>query len=107
VTLAIDIISSVLIFAGIVFLLIGGYGVLKMPDFITRVHAASLIDSGGVIFILTGLILKAGFTLVAAKLGLVLIFLLLTSPTAIHALMGTALFKDSNLITNKEPPSNT
>lgn len=106
-TLAIDILSSALIFAGIIFLLIGGYGVLKMPDFITRVHAASLIDSGGVIFILTGLILKAGFTLVAAKLGLVLIFLLLTSPTAIHALMGTALFKDSNLITNKEPPSNT
>ena len=98
-TAAIDILSSILILAGIVFMLIGGYGILKMPDFITRVHATSLIDSGAVI--------KAGFTLVAAKLGLVLIFLLLTSPTAIHALMGTALFKDSNLINGEEPPSKT
>jgi multicomponent Na+:H+ antiporter subunit G len=107
VTAAIDILSSILILVGIVFMLIGGYGILKMPDFITRVHATSLIDSGAVIFILAGLILKAGFTLVAAKLGLVLIFLLLTSPTAIHALMGTALFKDSNLINGEEPPSKT
>ena len=106
-TAAIDILSSILILVGIVFMLIGGYGILKMPDFITRVHATSLIDSGAVIFILVGLILKAGFTLVAAKLGLVLIFLLLTSPTAIHALMGTALFKDSNLINGEEPPSKT
>lgn len=106
-TAAIDVLTSILIFAGIVFMLIGGYGILKMPDFITRVHATSLIDSGAVIFILVGLILKAGFTLVAAKLGLVLIFLLLTSPTAIHALMGTALFKDSNLINGEEPPSKT
>jgi multicomponent Na+:H+ antiporter subunit G len=107
VTAPIDILSSILILVGIVFMLIGGYGILKMPDFITRVHATSLIDSGAVIFILVGLILKAGFTLVAAKLGLVLIFLLLTSPTAIHALMGTALFKDSNLINGEEPPSKT
>lgn len=106
-TTAIDLLSSLLIFVGIILSLIGGFGVLKMPDFITRVHASSLIDSGAVIFILAGLIIKAGFTLVAGKLVLVLLFLLLTSPTAIHALMGTVLFKDSNLVTDKEPPSNT
>ncbi|MEM8844581.1 MAG: monovalent cation/H(+) antiporter subunit G [Pseudomonadota bacterium] len=103
----IDVVSAIFIIGGIVFCLIGAFGILKMPSFITRAHSASLLDSGGAIMLLTGLILKAGFTLVAAKLVLVLIFLMLAGPTAIHALMATIFLKDSNLISNKDSSSNT
>ena len=103
----VDVISALLIIGGIIFCLIGAFGILRMSSFITRTHASSLLESGGAIMLLTGLILKAGFTLVAAKLMLVLIFLMLTGPTAIHALMGTALFRDPNLIIHKDSSSNT
>lgn len=99
--------SALLLAGGAVFCLIGALGLFRMPSFITRVHAASLIDSLGAILILTGLMLQAGLTLVTIKLVLILIFLLLTGPTAIHAIANTALHEDATLITGKEKSSNT
>ena len=99
--------SVILLVSGAAFCLIGALGLFRMPNFITRVHAASLIDSLGAILILSGLMLQAGFSLVTIKLVLILIFLLLTGPTAIHALTSTALHEDANLITRKENSSST
>ncbi|MEQ8321456.1 MAG: monovalent cation/H(+) antiporter subunit G [Rhodospirillales bacterium] len=90
----IDIISWVSIIAGIVFCLIGGYGMLKLKDVFARLHAASLIDTLGVGLIFLGLIFQAGFTLVAAKLILILIFIFFTSPTATYALARAAINHD-------------
>ena len=103
----IDWLSVSLIFAGCLFCLIGALGLFRMPSFITRVHAASLIDSLGAILIILGLTLQAGLTLVTIKLALILIFLLLTGPTAIHALVNAALHEDRSYITNEDPSSNT
>ena len=66
-------------------------GVYRMPDFFTRLHAASVIDTLGTILILSGLILYQGFNLVSVKLLLILIFILITTPTAAHALAKSAL----------------
>lgn len=90
----IDIISWVSIIAGIVFCLIGGYGMLKLKDVFARMHAASLIDTLGVGLIFVGLIFQAGFTLVAAKLILILVFIFFTSPTATYALARAAINHD-------------
>ena len=105
--LLIEWLSALLILSGCVFCLIGALGLIKMPSFITRVHAASLIDSLGAILIILGLLLQAGFTLTAVKLILILLFLLVTGPTAIHALVNTALHEDRNYITEEDSPSNT
>lgn len=99
--------SAVLLVSGAAFCLIGALGLFRMPSFITRVHAASLIDSLGAILILTGLMLQTSISLVTVKLLLILVFLLLTGPTAIHALTSTALHEDASLITGKEKSSNT
>lgn len=69
----------------------GGIGMLRLPDFYTRMHAASVTDTGGMMLILLGLALQAGWSLVAAKLGMIAIFMLFTSPTATHALAHAAL----------------
>ena len=103
----VDWLSSLLILAGSIFCLIGALGLFRMPNFITRVHAASLIDSLGAILIIVGLTLQAGFTLVTIKLALILIFLLLTGPTAIHALVNAALHEDRSYITGEDSSSNT
>ena len=50
---------------------IGALGLLRMPDFYTRMHAASIVDTLGAGLVLLGLILQAGLTLVAVKLVMI------------------------------------
>ncbi len=90
-TLALDILSWVLLTLGGISVLIGGIGALRMPDLYTRMHAASVTDSLGAILVLGGIMLQAGFSLALVKLVAVLLFLLLTSPTASNALASAAL----------------
>jgi multicomponent Na+:H+ antiporter subunit G len=85
------------------FVLIGGVGVLRMPDLYTRMHAASLTDTMGTLLILGGVILQAGISLAAIKLVAIAVFLLLTGPTATYALANAALL--SGLKPDAEPLS--
>ena len=87
----IDTASWIFLAGGALFSVIGGIGMLRMPDFYTRMHAASVTDTAGMILMLAGLMLQAGLTLVTAKLVFVMLFLLITSPTATHALARAAL----------------
>ncbi len=88
---ALDVLSWVLLLLGAASVLIGGIGALRMPEFYTRIHAASLTDTAASILILTGLMLQSGLTLATFKLVAVLAFLLLTGPTATYALANSAL----------------
>ena len=88
---AIEILSGILVILGSLSIIVGLLGVYRMPDFFTRLHAASVIDTLGTILILFGLILYAGLNIVSIKLLLILIFILITTPTATHALAKSAL----------------
>lgn len=90
-TAVIDTASWLLILVGSFFSIVGGVGLLRMPDFYTRVHAASVTDTLGVVCILLGLGLQAGWTLVAAKLAIIALLVFFTSPAATHALAKAAL----------------
>lgn len=87
----IDLLSWLLLMAGSFFGISGGVGMLRFPDFYTRMHAAGVTDTLCAVLILLGLMLQAGWGLVLIKLFLILALLLLTSPTATHAL-GRAAF---------------
>lgn len=87
----VDIASWLLLSLGGVFVFIGGLGALRMPDLYTRMHAASVTDSMGSVLIITGIILQAGFSLASIKLAAILLFLLVTGPTASNALASAAL----------------
>ena len=76
--------------AGSVFCVIGGIGILRMPDFYTRTHAASITDTLGATLILLGLGLHSGGNRMAVKRAIVLFLLYVTSPTAAHALVKAA-----------------
>ena len=76
--------------AGIFFVFAGALGVLRLPDFFTRIHAAGMTDTLGVELILLGLIIQSGITLLSLKFLFVAFFLLLTSPAATHALADAA-----------------
>lgn len=87
----INLVSSLFITIGALSIIVGLLGVYRMPDFYTRLHAASIIDTLGTILILFGLILYYGLNIVSLKLLLILIFILITTPTAAHALAKSAL----------------
>ena len=87
----VTILSALLLCLGGAFVLIGGIGTLRLPDFFTRLHAASLTETMATILIFTGIILQAGLTLAALKLAAIMVFLLLTAPTASYALANAAL----------------
>ena len=87
----VDILSWISIGIGSAFVLVGGLGLVRMPDVFTRLHAASVADSAGAGFILLGLMLQAGLSLTTLKLVLILAFLVFTAPTAAHALAHAAL----------------
>jgi len=89
--LLVDILSWVLIVAGGAFCIIGGVGMLRMPELFTRMHAAGIVDTGGAGLIVIGLMLQAGLTLVTVKLIFILVFILYTSPVSTHALAQSAL----------------
>lgn len=88
-----DALSWFCLLAGGFFCVVGAIGLLRMPDFYTRMHAASVVDTLGAGLILLGLILQAGFTLVTVKLLMIGILLFFTSPTATHALARAAMLR--------------
>jgi multicomponent Na+:H+ antiporter subunit G len=89
--LAIDILSWVLLTAGGALCVVGALGLLRMPDFYTRMHAASVLETAGAGLLLAGMALQAGFSLVSAKLAMIALLLFFASPTATHALGRAAL----------------
>ena len=81
----------ILIVVGGFLCVVGAIGLVRFPDFFTRMHAASVTGTGGLGLIVAGLILHEGLTQVALKPLLILLFLLFTSPVATHALAKAAL----------------
>lgn len=97
-----DVLSFIFLLIGSCFVLIGGVGLLRFPDFFARLHGGGITDTMGAGAILLGLVfqsVKVGLSgdlgngpwLVAAKLIIILFFLLITSPTGCHALARAAL----------------
>ena len=75
---------------GLFFILAGTFGVLRLPDFYTRLHAAGMTDTLGAEFVLLALIFQCDNLQMVMKLLLVAFFLLVTSPTATHAVAHAA-----------------
>ena len=87
----VDAASWVLILLGSFFTVVGGIGLVRMPEFFTRMHAASVTDTLGAGLLLTGLMLQAGFSLVTLKLVFLLVLFFFTGPVVTHALAQAAL----------------
>ena len=81
------ILSVLFILAGTFFFFSGTIGLLRFPDFYTRMHATGKCDTLGALFSLTGIALYTGFSLTSMKILLIAVLVFFTSPTATHALL--------------------
>jgi multicomponent Na+:H+ antiporter subunit G len=85
------VLAIILVLGGTFFMLVGSIGLIRFPDFYTRAHASGKVDTLGILMFLSGLAVFQGVSLNAAKLALIIVFVLLTSPVATHALARSAL----------------
>ena len=86
----IDYLSIACLMIGCFLSIIGGIGLLRLPDLYARLHAVGVTDTLCTFLILLGLALQSGFTLVTVKLVFIFLFLLITSPTSSFALANNA-----------------
>ena len=85
-----DLLTGACILSGSFFCIVGGIGIIRLPDFFSRLHGASVTDTLGAGLIFAGLMLYSGLNLVTVKLVMIMAILLLTSPTAVHAIAKAA-----------------
>ena len=86
-----DIIAGLLLLGGLFFHAVAALGVMRMPDFYTRLHAVSKAETAGVVLTVAGLIAMAGLSLTGLKLLFVAVFLFVANPTSTHAIARAAL----------------
>ena len=90
-----DVLSWIFVLVGSFLMVLGAIGILRFRGFWARLHAASVIESGGMIFLLVGMCLQAGDFLIFFKLAFIGLFLFITGPTSTHALASAALLDRS------------
>ena len=102
----VDGLSWICLVTGGFLVLVAGIGLLRLPDFFTRLHAAGITDTMGAGLVLLGLALQSGLSIVTVKLLLFFGFLIFTSPTATHAIAKAAMHgKLRPLLHDKESTS--
>jgi multicomponent Na+:H+ antiporter subunit G len=97
----VTVLSSTCLLLGAFLIISGAVGVLRFPDFFTRMHAAGVTETLATTLILLGLMLLAGWSIMSFKLLLILLFILITSPVASHALTKAALHGNLQPLVNE------
>lgn len=87
-----SLLANILLVIGLLFILLAVVGILRLPDFYTRLHAMGKCDTLGVTLVLIAMAIHAGWSLPSLKLLLIGVCISLANPTATHAL-GRAAYK--------------
>ncbi len=87
--LILKIASAICLIGGLFFLLVGTIGLLRLPDVYCRLHATTKCDTLGAGLVLLSLALQSSLG-AAVKLGLIVIFILITNPVAAHVIARAA-----------------
>ncbi len=96
-----EIIGMIFFVIGTAFNFFGCVGLVRLPDVYNRLQASTKCVTFGTIFILFGVLIFSGINATGMKAVLCLIFILITSPTAAHAISrgahhsGIPLWKES------------
>jgi multicomponent Na+:H+ antiporter subunit G len=87
------ILAAIFVVLGLLFFTGGSLGILRFPDFYSRLHPAGKLDSMGLLMTMTGMALYTvqDFSLAAIltglKIMLIVVFVFITGPTATHAIV--------------------
>lgn len=85
-----NVISAVFIIAGLFFIVVGTIGLLRLPDFYSRMHATGKCDTLGVGLTIIGLMIYNGLNFISVKLLFLVIFIFIVNPVATHTIARAA-----------------
>ncbi|MGQ3684952.1 MAG: monovalent cation/H(+) antiporter subunit G [Candidatus Loosdrechtia sp.] len=88
--MVVEIIAGVFLVLGFFFSVIGSIGVLRLPDFYSRIHASGETETLGIFLIFTGLAIYEGLTTTTAKLIFIMFFLIIFNTTGVYVLVRAA-----------------
>ena len=92
-----NIVAVLLLVAGLVFFTGGGGGIIRFPDFYTRLHPAGKLDTFGSLLMMAGMALynlhdfSIASILTSSKMILIVVFVFLSSPTATHSIVDAGM----------------
>ncbi|HBP17791.1 MAG TPA: sodium:proton antiporter [Planctomycetes bacterium] len=101
---ALDVASVILLALGAFVAFTSALGVLRLPDFYTRIHPAGKNDSFAQVLVLSALALQAHDVQTVIKLALIGGFLFLTTPSSTYAI-ARAAFLDGKVPWTKPVPA--
>ncbi|MEX1300342.1 MAG: monovalent cation/H(+) antiporter subunit G [Desulfotignum sp.] len=93
----INILAGLFLLTGLVFFLGGAVGIMRMPDFYSRLHPAGKLDTLGIFAMVAGLVIynlhhvSLGVVLLSTKMFLIVFFVFLASPTATHSIVDAGM----------------
>ena len=86
-----EILSGILLISGFIFMTISAVGVVRLPDFFSRLHASSIGETLGIVLAGIGLAIYGGLNLTSAKILLVVAALFLVNPLGTHLISKAAI----------------
>ena len=92
--------AMALLLCGAVVVLIGSIGLLNLPDGLSRLHAAGVIDTLGTWLILLGLLLLSPSLVIGFKIILIVVLMFFISPVNSHGLASMALKSGMGSVSN-------
>ncbi len=96
----VNILIIISLVCGLIFYTGGAIGIIRFPDFYSRLHPAGKLDTAGLVITMGALALhsatplSASALMTALKIVLIVVFVFITSPTAIHAIVDAAVRAD-------------
>jgi multicomponent Na+:H+ antiporter subunit G len=85
-----EILSTLFIIFGVIFMMIAALGILRLPDFYIRMSAITKAGTMGVGLIVVGIAVYFNDLLIATKAFIIISFMLLTAPVGAHVIARAA-----------------
>ena len=91
-----DLIGGLLVACGVITMVVATIGIFRFKYVLSRMQAAALVDTLGILLLLLGVVVLAGWTVLSAKTALIIVFIWLASPVTSH------LMARSEVMTNPD-----
>ena len=91
------ILGAILIASGVLTMVVATIGIFRFKYVLSRMQAAALVDTLGILLLLTGLAVLSGFSVLSAKTVLIIVFLWLASPVTSHLIAKTEVMTNPDI----------
>jgi len=89
-------IANILLVIAMVFLIVGAIGINRLEGIFPKLLTSSLVDTMAMLTLILALMIKSGWSSMSVKLGIVMLFILLTNPVINHVITQAAHEEQKN-----------